>query len=81
MGAGACLVPHLKHRWSTAMASRARASKLFPIALSPQGVADCLDVPLEIVTKAIRSGELPCYARGRMRRIPVLSVVAWIENF
>ena len=55
----------------------ARARPLFPIALSPQGVADAIGVDLKVITAAMKSAELACYQRGRKQCIPVMAVVTW----
>ena len=59
----------------------ARNTPLFPIALSPQGVADSLGIDICYVTDAIKNSELPLYEFKRSKRIPVMAAVHWIETY
>ena len=61
--------------------ARERTSRLFPIAVSPSVAADMLGVDLKVITRAVKAGELPLYQHGRTQRIPVLSIVFWIEMY
>jgi hypothetical protein len=58
----------------------ARARPIFPIALSPQGVADSLSIRPQIVLDAIAAGDLPCFEHKRTKLVPVLEVTFWIET-
>lgn len=58
---------------------RERRTAIFPIALSPAKLADCLGVSAEVVKDAIKSGELPCYQKGTKRRVLVSDCVAWVR--
>jgi len=60
--------------------ARARAFRLFPIALSPQGVADALGIHRGKIDAAIHAGELAVYQHGSHKRILVCDVVDWIRD-
>lgn len=53
---------------------------LFPIALSPSGLALALGVRREKVLEAIRDGELIAYDHGKARRVLVVDAVEWVRK-
>jgi hypothetical protein len=59
---------------------RERRTALFPIALSPAKLADCIGIKPQVVTDAIKNDLLPCYRNGLKRRVLVQDAVAWIKN-
>jgi excisionase family DNA binding protein len=59
---------------------RERRTAIFPIALSPAKMADCLGVKAEVIQDAIKDGELPCYQKGTKRRVLVSDCVAWVKR-
>ena len=60
--------------------ARQRAFRLFPLALSPQGVSDALGIHRGKIDAAIHAGELAVYQHGAQRRILVCDVVDWIRD-
>lgn len=59
---------------------RERRNELFPIALSPAKLADCLGIRVEQITEAIKDDLLPCYRKGLKRRVLIQDAVDWIRN-
>jgi excisionase family DNA binding protein len=59
---------------------RERRNAIFPIALSPAKLAECLGIKRETVADAIKNDLLPCYRHGTKRRVLVQDAVAWIKN-
>lgn len=59
---------------------RERRTALFPIALSPTKLADCVGVLPRVIADAIKTGDLPCYKRGTKRRVLVQDAVDWIKQ-
>ena len=61
--------------------ARERNSRLFPIAVCPSVAADMLGVDLKVITRAVKSGELPMYQHGRTQRIPVMALTTWMQDY
>lgn len=59
---------------------RERRTSLYPIALSPAKLADCLGVLPRVVADAIKLGDLPCYKHGTKRRVLVQDAVQYIKQ-
>ena len=59
---------------------RERRNAIFPIALSPAKLAECLGVSPRVIADAIKNGELECWKKGTKRRVTVESAVAWIKQ-
>lgn len=59
---------------------RERRTALFPVAMSPARLADCIGVKRATITDAIKNDLLPCYRKGLMRRVLVQDAVSWIKN-
>jgi hypothetical protein len=59
-----------------------RARPIFPIAVSIQAASDALDIPLSVVNRTVRTGELAAYrgAGGRIR-IATVDLVAWVKSW
>jgi hypothetical protein len=60
---------------------RANLSPLFPIALSPQRLAQALEINPRVVLAAIRANELPVHQLGTKRRVLVGDAVEWIREY
>jgi excisionase family DNA binding protein len=60
---------------------RERASKLWPIALSPASLADVLDVDRRVIDRMIRFGQLPIYQIGTKRRVLIEDAVNAIRKY
>ena len=60
---------------------RANLSPLFPIALSPQRLAQALEVNPRVVMQAIKAKELPVYKLGLKRRVLIVDAVEWIREY
>lgn len=63
------------------MAKYQRKSRLFPVALSPNGCADALDVRYEKIRQAIAAAELPAFKNGTQVRVLVTDLEAWVRNY
>lgn len=59
---------------------RERRTAIFPIALSPAKLADCLGIRPEVVTAAIKQRALPCYRKGAKRRVLIADAVTWVRT-
>jgi hypothetical protein len=59
---------------------RERRTALFPVAVSPAKLAECLGIKRATVTDAIKNDILPCYRKGLKRRVLIQDAVAWIKN-
>ena len=59
---------------------RARKSRLWPIAVSPEQAAESIGVRPETIAAAIKSRELPCYAKGTRRRVLWHDISRWIRR-
>ena len=59
---------------------RERRTALFPIAVSPARLADCIGMKRAVVDDAIRNDLLPCYQKGLKRRVLICDAVEWIKN-
>lgn len=59
---------------------RERRNAIFPIALSPAKLAECIGIRAEVIADAIKQDLLPCYRQGTKRRVLVQDAVAWIKN-
>jgi hypothetical protein len=59
---------------------RERRNAIFPIALSPAKLAECLSIRVEVVTDAIKNDLLPCYKKGVKRRVLVADATEWVRN-
>lgn len=60
--------------------ARKRVVPLFPVAVAPSRLADCLDVHRKVIYAAIAAGHLRVFEHGKARRILVQDAVAWITN-
>ncbi len=60
--------------------ARRRVTPLFPVACSPQRIADCLDVDRRVIDRAVSEGHLTVYQHGLARRILIQDVVHWIKT-
>lgn len=60
---------------------RRTKSPLYPIALSANALAQCLDIHSRKVYAAIKDGALPVYENGKSRRILVSDVVDWVRTW
>jgi hypothetical protein len=59
---------------------RERRTALFPVAVSPATLAECLGIKRATVADAIKKDLLPCYRKGLKRRVLIQDAVAWIKN-
>jgi hypothetical protein len=59
---------------------RERRTALFPVAVSPAKLAECIGVKRAVVTDAITNDLLPCYRKGLKRRVLIQDAVQWIKN-
>ena len=59
---------------------RERRNAIFPIALSPAKLAECLGVRPELVADAIKRDLLACYRQGVKRRVLVADAIEWVRN-
>jgi excisionase family DNA binding protein len=53
---------------------------MFPVALSPEALADALGIHPRRVRAAIKAGELAVYQLGAKRRILVADAVEWVRT-
>src|SRR5438552_2930831 len=66
-------------RRSRLMATRARKTRLFPVAVSPAMLADVLNVRAQEIQDYIAAG-LPCYSVGIRKRILVEDAVRFVRR-
>jgi hypothetical protein len=59
---------------------RERRTALFPVAVSPAKLAECIGIKPAVVADAIKNDLLPCYRKGLKRRVLIQDAVAWIKN-
>ena len=59
---------------------RERRNAIFPIALSPAKLAECLGIRAEVVADAIKNDLLPVYRQGVKRRVLVTDAIKWVRN-
>jgi hypothetical protein len=59
---------------------RERRTALFPVAVSPAKLAECIGIKPEVVADAIKNDLLPCYRKGLKRRVLIQDAVQWIKN-
>ncbi len=59
---------------------RERRNAIFPIALSPAKLADCLGIRPDVIADAIKQDLLPVYRQGVKRRVLIADAVAWVRN-
>jgi hypothetical protein len=56
-------------------------NRLWPIALSIQDAATCLQIPRTKIYSAIKNGELECFQHAAHRRLLVSSIELWIRRY
>jgi hypothetical protein len=56
-------------------------SHLFPIAVSPNRLSECVGVRRQEVYDAIADEVLPAYRRGQRRFVLVEDAVRWVRTF
>ena len=59
---------------------RERRTAIYPIALSPEKLADALGILPRKVSASIKNDLLPCYRDGLKRRVLVADAIEWVRN-
>lgn len=59
---------------------RQRITPLFPIAVAPVRLSECIGVHRKVIDRAVNAGELRIYEKGKARRILVEEAVQWIKT-
>jgi len=59
---------------------RERRNAIFPIALSPAKLAECLGIRVDVIADAIKQDLLPVYRQGVKRRVLVTDAIEWVRN-
>jgi hypothetical protein len=59
---------------------RERRTAIFPIALSPAKLAECLGIRDTVVADAIKNDLLPVYRQGVKRRVLVADAIEWVRT-